>query len=167
MTDHIIKLIEYALSKTDGFTCDEWEAETDRLHHTASARVNELMNAKVIIRTRDTRITRSGSKAHVFRIDPEIGSVKDGHSRFLKWKDGHKRFLKQARESLTDQLTEQIKKNQKTVTVEREFMMAIHMGIDMFMTKGHHDTCGKALGNYHCNCGFDILGKCVKTLETL
>jgi hypothetical protein len=68
-----------------GFTCDEWEVKSGKLHQSASARVFDLAAAKVILLTRDKRMTRCKRKAGVYRVDPEIGSEKEAYSRFLKW----------------------------------------------------------------------------------
>lgn len=48
-----------------GFTNDEVEQELDLIHQCCSARVRELVIAKVLVETEERRLTRSGRKAVV------------------------------------------------------------------------------------------------------
>jgi predicted ArsR family transcriptional regulator len=51
-----------------GATCDEVEQYLELRHQTASARINELKVAGLIVATGDKRKTRSGRAAAVWRI---------------------------------------------------------------------------------------------------
>lgn len=68
-----------------GSTVDEAEAALDMRHQTISARFYELEYARCLVRGEDTRVTRSGRKARVYRITP-LGKIRatmamEGYSR--------------------------------------------------------------------------------------
>lgn len=52
---------------TFGATCDKLEQETGLKHQTLSARVRELWQEGWINRLAETRVTRSGRLAHVYK----------------------------------------------------------------------------------------------------
>jgi hypothetical protein len=58
-----------------GSTVDEAEAALDMRHQTISARFYELEYARCLTRGEDTRITRSGRKARVYRVTP-LGEIR-------------------------------------------------------------------------------------------
>lgn len=60
------RIVEY-LSSSGPATCDELEERLSMTHQTASARVNELMRAGVVV-AEGSRPTRSGRRARVWRL---------------------------------------------------------------------------------------------------
>lgn len=78
-------LAEIQSRGADGLTCDEIEHVLDLKHQTASARVNELMEEKLIVDSTQRRATRSGCKAVVWIATGELSAP-------LKWA-GSKRAL--------------------------------------------------------------------------
>ena len=60
----VLKAIE---ESPNGMTCDEVEIRLSLRHQTASARVNELMEAKYIVDSGERRKTSSGRKATVWK----------------------------------------------------------------------------------------------------
>lgn len=55
-----------------GLTCDEIERRLYLPHQTASARVRELASSRVLVETGETRFTRHGRKARVYRVSPIV-----------------------------------------------------------------------------------------------
>lgn len=62
----VLKTIEEA---PNGMTCDEVELKLNLRHQTASARVNELMEAEYIVDSGERRKTSSGRKATVWKFN--------------------------------------------------------------------------------------------------
>lgn len=60
-------VFSHVASQIDGATCDETEVALDLRHQTASARLRELQLGGLVFTTKETRLTRSGRRAHVYR----------------------------------------------------------------------------------------------------
>lgn len=72
LTELHLKVLSVFTDQGDfGATCDEVEILTGLLHQTASARINELVDKKEIIKNGKKRRTRSKRRAAVYVIRPK------------------------------------------------------------------------------------------------
>lgn len=86
--------VEQYIRERGGATCDEVEVALGMRHQTASARIRELVLAERLIDTGDTRKTRSGSLARVYRAGKKEKQMTDFPSQY--WRDALQKKFGQA-----------------------------------------------------------------------
>jgi hypothetical protein len=64
-------VLRFVRGRPEGATCDETEVGLALRHQTASARLRELYLDGRVYTTEETRLTRAGRRAHVYRVSPD------------------------------------------------------------------------------------------------